>query len=95
MNEQYTIEELGLGRSKEDHISEVADRVMAGDLIISDGVSTCLETILIDLGGDFTRNLMSTALDSQNPMPAKIRGAIVGKVLTYATNTVNDIKQVF
>jgi len=95
MNEQYTIEELGLGRSKESHEAAIVLCILSEDVVLCDEGSMSLDVILDRLGDEFKRRLAYLAIDSQNPISSKIREAIENSVNATAAQMVNDIKQVF
>ena len=95
MNEQYTIEELGLARSKEEHIVAVMDCILSEDVVLHKGGSTGAEDVIDNMGAEFKRRLVHLAMDSQNPTPSKLRQSLCEAVRTQATMIVNDIDKVF
>ena len=95
MNEQYTIEELGLARSKEEHIVAVMDCILSEDVVLHKGGSTGAEDVIDNMGAEFKRKLVHLVMDSQNPMPSKVREVICEAVRAEAEIIVNNIKQVF
>ena len=95
MNEVYTVDELALCRDQQDINSEVMTRIMAGDIISYGGEFVCLSSVLKDLGDDFTRKLMSNALDSQNPVQDDIRKVIYSKAVSMGLIAANSLDKPF
>ena len=95
MNEQYTIEELGLGRTAQEVGDEIHLRIMSGDIVLYSGRRICLSSILDSMGDDFKRNLVHIALDSQNPVSMTIRDAIEERVAHVSSGLKHGIEKPF
>ena len=90
-----TIEELGFGRNKDEHIQAVYRCLVDEDIVICGSKELSSDMILDDCTREFKRGLLNQILDSQNPVSEKERGAVVGRLLAAATNEVNGIEQPF
>ena len=95
MNEVYTVDELSLGRDHDELGDEINTRLLAGDIVIGDTMSSSLDIILNDLGAEFIRKMVNDALDSQNSVPVKIKEAIKGAVAAKAWWLSHDLKKPF
>lgn len=95
MNEQYTIEELGLGRSKSEHIEAVYDCIIAEDIVCYKDDVISSDIILDSLGEQFKRRLMHLVMDSQSPVSSDARNEISDKIMQVSNEIVNNIDPVF
>ena len=91
----YTIEELGLGRTKEEHVQAVYQCLVDEDIVICGATKISSDIILDNCSREFKRGLLNQVLDSQNPVSNKFQQALKDKINRIATNMVSDIKQVF
>ena len=91
----YTVEELGLGRTKEEHINAVVDSLISEDIVIFGSDKICSARILDSCSREFSRGLVNQILDSQNPVSSKFQEALKSEIIATATQIVSDIKQVF
>ena len=95
MNGIYTIEELGLGRTKDEHIQAVYNSLIDEDIVLCGATQISSDMILDNLSREFKRLLVSQVLDSQNPASSNVRSVIDEKLLTAATDAVNGVEQPF
>ena len=91
----YTIEELGFGRNKDEHIQAVYRCLVDEDIVICGSKELSSDMILDDCSREFRRGLINQVLDSQNPVSGNVRSVIDDKLLAAAINKVNGIEQVF
>ena len=95
MNEEHTIEALGLCLDKQDHIDSVVYHIMAEDVVIYGDNKISSDIVLDSLKPLFKRRLVHLIMDSQNPVSSKVRDAIEEKAIEMVTEIVNGLEKPF
>ena len=95
MNELYSIDELAMARHKSQLCQEIEDRILAGDIVESNGFSYCLDSAFKELGDSFARKTLSNLLDSQNPASESTKQVVKSLVKNYAQGLAKDFKLAF
>ena len=95
MNEIYTVDELSMGRDSQQLSDEINVRLLAGDIVIGETITSSLDLIIRDMQSEFVRSFICNSLDSQNPVPFMVREAIKGRVAFIALGLSCDLKKPF
>ena len=93
MNEEHTIEALGLCLTPEEHIDSVVYHIMAEDVVIYGDSKISSEMVLDSLNPLVKRRLAHLVMDSQNPVSSKMRDAIEAKAIEMVTKIVNGLEK--
>ena len=92
MNEVVTIEELGLGRNKIEHVEAIFESLINEDIVIHGKHKISSDSILDSMSPEFKRRLVCLVVDSHNPVSSKSREAIENKIREVSEEIINSLE---
>ena len=92
MNEEITVEELGLARNKIEHIEAIFESLINENIIIHGEYKISSDSILDKMNPEFKRRLMCLVVDSHNPVSSKVRNSIEDKLREVSEEIVNSLE---